>query len=158
MATRRAGEMIGAAALPLGRRGWPVAHLLGLLLAGCASPSNRGPYFPPLGHLGFPIGTYLRIEGVRQAKGKVGDQTLTVDHVNGKALENPTILWIENLRLPSEGRCILAGYETGRWIGVPPEVERIENLEVRQAPWQFQVYFIATSVQEPTSLAEQLRC
>jgi len=46
---------------------------------------------------------------------------------------------------------------TGGWIGVPPEVERIENLAVRQAPWQFQVYFVATSVQEPTSLAEQLR-
>jgi len=112
----------------------------------------------PAGRLGHPIGTYLQLEGVRAETGKVGDQTLSVERVGERSLSPPSEIWIENLHsLPRGERCVLRGYETGRWIGVPPSVEASGDVESQQAMWQFYRYFIATSVQEPPALVEQFR-
>jgi hypothetical protein len=49
----------------------------------------------PGGRLGFPLGTYLTIEGVRaEGKLKLGVNTLLVDTVNGKQLDTPVGIWI----------------------------------------------------------------
>lgn len=112
----------------------------------------------PAGRLGHPIGTYLQIEGVRAEQGKVDDHTLLVDRLGGSPLSPPTAISIDNLdSLPKGARCVLRGYETGRWIGVPPGVEASGEVEPQQAMWQFYRTFIATSVQEPPALVEQFR-
>ncbi|TAL27014.1 MAG: hypothetical protein EPN94_02145 [Nitrospirae bacterium] len=112
----------------------------------------------PMGKLGYPLGTYLTIEGigVRAEKGKkVGVRTLLVDTVNGKKLESPVSISIEieNVDvLPKATRCILRGYESGKMIGVPFEVARKEQVPMPAAMWQFFRYFIVTSVVEPKEL------
>ena len=115
----------------------------------CVAPPEAAaaPIGAPMGRLGLRIGTFVRLEGVRATQGKVGDGSLLVDHVDGVALAQPVELWVENLALPKDVRCALSGYETGRWIGLPPEVERAEHLAPRQAGWQLHLTFIATSVQ-----------
>lgn len=125
-----------------------------LLLSGCAAaPSDRGiDRQPPEGRLGYRIGTYLQIEGVRSEQGKSGNSTLLVDRVNGKAIEPPTPIWLDNLELPRDERCAISGYESGRWIGIPPDVEAHERQQPRQAAWQLRIYFVVTSVQSPESL------
>lgn len=110
----------------------------------------------PSGRLGHPLGTYLTIGGVRAEKGKVGVNTLLVDTVNGKKLEDPIGVWIENVdSLPKDTRCTLRGYESGKMIGVPAEVARKENLPLPQASWQFFRYFVITSVVEPKDLKKK---
>ena len=110
----------------------------------------------PMGRLGFPLGTYLTIEGRRHERGKIAKGTLMVDTVNGKSIEVPIAVPIENLRggvLPPDTRCVMRGYESGRMIGIPGEVARAEGLTVTQAAWQFFRYFVGTSVVQPKSLA-----
>jgi len=107
----------------------------------------------PVGRLGYKLGTYLTIEGVRDTKGKVGVQTLLVDTINGKKIETPVSVWIDNIEsLPAEKRCVIRGYESGKMIGVPDEVIKKENLSQPQASWQFYRYFIITSALEPKDL------
>ncbi len=107
----------------------------------------------PTGRLGYSLGTYLTIEGIRAEKGKVGDQTLLVDTINGEKLKTPIGIWIENIdSLPKDKHCVLRGYESGKMIGVPYEVAEKENISLPQAAWQFYRYFIATSVVEPKNL------
>ena len=107
---------------------------------------------PPAGRLGYRIGSYLTIEGTREEDGKVGVNTLRVDTIDGYRLDKPIDIWIDNVTLPSRERCVLKGYETGRWIGVPDEVLRATESPHPQAVWQFQFYFLATSVEQPKSL------
>lgn len=112
----------------------------------------------PKGRLGHPLGTYLTIEGVRAEAGKVGTRTLLVDTINGKKLDRPIGIWIDNVAsLPKGERCIFRGYESGKMIGVPDEVARAENLPPPQAAWQFCRYFIMTSVVQPEGLDRSLR-
>ncbi|MDY0169578.1 MAG: hypothetical protein RBS80_23755 [Thermoguttaceae bacterium] len=107
----------------------------------------------PNGRLGHRLGTYLTIEGIRAAKGKVGVNTLIVDTVNGKKLDTPMGVWVENVdSLPKDSRCILHGYESGKMIGVPFEVAKKENMPLPQPRWQFFRYFVVTSVVEPIDL------
>jgi hypothetical protein len=107
------------------------------------------------GLLGHPLGSYLTIEGVRQKAGKVGVRTLLVDTVNGRRLNTPTSIWIDNVQeLPSDQRCVLRGYETGRMIGLPREVAEAEGLPLPQTVFQFWRYFLVTSVVKPASLKE----
>jgi hypothetical protein len=109
----------------------------------------------PRGSLGHRLGKYLTIEGVRAEadQGKVGVNTLLVDTVNGKKLDTPVGVWVENVHpLPKATRCILRGYESGRMIGVPGEVAEKEHIEPMQARWQFYRYFIVTSVVQPKDL------
>ena len=107
---------------------------------------------PPVGRLGYRIGTYVTIEGVRAERGKVGVHTLLVDKVSGYKLDEPVGIWVENVELPAGKRCVLKGYETGRWIGVPGEVLHATGAPAPQAAWQFQFYFLATSVEQPKAL------
>jgi len=79
-----------------------------------------------------------------------------VDHVNGAAIDPPQTIWLDNLSLPTNTRCAVSGYESGRWIGLTDEVGAAEGLPLRQGVWQFHRCFIVTSVQEPPSLAAQL--
>jgi hypothetical protein len=112
----------------------------------------------PAGRLGHALGTYLTIEGIRLEKGKVGTRSLQVDTVNGRRLPEPMGIWIENVKdpgLPRGTRCVIKGYESGRMIGIPPEVAEAEHVEPHQACWQLQRYFIMTSVVEPASLEKE---
>lgn len=118
----------------------------------------------PAGRLGHPLGTYLTIEGVRvrpEEGKKVGVNTLLVDTVNGKTLETPIGIWVENVdSLPNDAHCILRGYETGRMVGVPPAVieaakEEGKDITVPQVGWEFHRYFIVTSVIEPKDLKKK---
>jgi hypothetical protein len=112
----------------------------------------------PLGRLGYPVGTYVQIEGFREEHGKVGAHTMAVDTVSGEKLSEPISIWIENLKgggLPLGKRCVLRGYESARMIGLPEEVVKAENLAPHQAAWQMQRYFIVTSVVEPTGLEKE---
>lgn len=102
----------------------------------------------PIGSLGFPIGDYLTLEGKRAHGIKTGTQTLLVDAVNGKRLDSPVGIWIDNVDLPPEFRCRLNGYETIRTLGVPPAVEQAaketgKDICLPQAGWQIQLYFVA---------------
>jgi len=115
----------------------------------------------PAGRLGFPLGTYLRIEGVRVDGPKYGGRTLLVDSINGKKLDTPIDVGIENVdSLPKDKRCILRGYETGQMIGTPPAVEQAAKedgkvITLPQAGWKFHRYFIVISVVEPKDLKKK---
>ncbi len=134
-----------------------VAFLLGGCTSSVARPdparsSLPEPAMPP-GRLGYPLGKYLTIEGVRAERGKVGVRTLLVDKADGREVSPPIGLWIDNTdALPAGTRCVLRGYESGKMIGLPREVAEKENLPLPQAGWQFYRYFIATSVVEPIDL------
>jgi hypothetical protein len=106
---------------------------------------------PPIGRLGQRIGSYLTIEGTRAMTGKTGTRTLIVDTVDGSRLEHTVQMWVDNVSFPVGERCVLKGYETGRWIGTPDSVSQATG-EVSQAAWQFQFYFRATSVEQPKTL------
>ena len=108
----------------------------------------------PTGKLGFKLGTYLAIEGVRQTNGvKTGTHTIVVDTVNGKKCDQPVSIEVANISTLPEGvRCKINGYETGRMIGVPDEVAEKEKIPVPQMTWQFYRSFVATSIVEPKEL------
>lgn len=112
----------------------------------------------PAGRLGHPLGTYLKIEGVRIEGPKTGGRTLLVDTVNGRKLAPPTDVAVENVEsLPASTRCILRGYETGGMVGLPPAVEKAakeegKSVNLPQAGWQFRRWFVVTSVVEPKDL------
>ena len=110
-----------------------------------------GDVEPPVGRLGYRIGTYLTIEGVREEEGKVGISTLLVDSIKGSKLGKPVAIWLEGVDLPAGERCVLKGFETGRWIGTPEEVIRATG-KAPQAAWQFQFYFCTTSIDQPKTL------
>jgi len=115
----------------------------------------------PMGHLGYPLGTYLTIEGVTTNLDKARTQieALIVDKINETKLITPTGIWISNIGsfglLPKGERCVLKGYESGQMIGVPDEVAKTENLPPNQACWQFYKYFIITSIVQPKILEKK---
>lgn len=107
----------------------------------------------PDGKLGYPLGTYLTIAGMRPEIGKGASRSLIVDKINGKKLAQPIEIWIENTQtLPEGKRCILEGYENGEMIGNPGQAIQNGDLTPQQAPWQFYRYFIVTNIIEPTTL------
>ncbi len=138
-----------------------VISAVAAMAGGCVSSGGRmqqmggdlsGPAMPG-GRLGYPLGKYVTIEGVRAEQGKVGVRTLLVDRINGQEVSPAIGVWIDNVAaLPEGGRCVLNGYESGRMIGVPREVVEKEHLSYPQACWQFFRYFIVTSVVEPSGL------
>jgi len=112
-------------------------------------PNERREVEAPVGLLGYRIGTYLTIEGVRAEQGKVGVHTLLVEKVGDHTFPKPIAVWVENADLPKGERCIIKGYETGGWIGVPPQVLEATKQPPPQAKWQFHFVFMATSVEQP---------
>jgi hypothetical protein len=117
-----------------------------------------GPPPMPPAKLGAYLGEYLTIEGVRAEVGKVGKQTLIVDKVGGKKLDEPIPMWVQNLELPAEKRCVLKGYELGEMIGTPPAVIAAAKEQGRtdvgesQAVWQWRPYFVVLIAVEPKGL------
>lgn len=110
----------------------------------------------PMGRLGHPIGTYLTIEGTRAEKGKVRANTLAIDKVNGKAIDQPIGVCIDNIdALPKGERCVFVGYESGKWIGTPPDVIKNTGCTVGQVPWQFYRFFLVISAEAPKELKEK---
>ena len=111
----------------------------------------------PRGKLGYPIGTFLKIEGIRAEVGKVGVNTLSVEKVNGIMLSKPPCIWVDNVdSLPKGKRCVLTGYESGKWIGTPPDViKNLGGVAVSQAPWHFYRFFLVISAEEPKELREK---
>lgn len=108
-----------------------------------------------MGSLGYPVGKYLEIEGVRETGGMTGHRTLRVDTIQGEKLDRPVCLWIENVRggaLPAGERCVIRGYESVRMIGLPDGVVEAEHLPPTQALWQMQRFFVMTSAVEPKGL------
>jgi hypothetical protein len=130
-----------------------------VLLNGCTAPVTRPPTTidagpgTHMGRLGRRLGTYLTIEGVRSDTGKVGTRTLRVDTIDGRPLNPPIDIWIDNVAaLPADGqRIALKGYESGRYIGLPPDVERALG-DARQAPWQFYQYFLVVPIDVPAGI------
>lgn len=92
---------------------------------------------------------------MRETSGKVDASYLLVDRVNGQPLTPPQAIWVQDLQLPIGVRCRLAGFESGRWIGLPGDVVAAEGIGPTQAAWQFQHFFVATSAQAPPDLAAQ---
>jgi hypothetical protein len=96
--------------------------------------------------LGVPFDAPIIIEGMRAEEVKGGNRILAVDRINGEKLKKPILIWIENVKspwLPKDKRCVLLGYETGRWIG---------GNDGQQFIWQFHQEFIITQVFEPATL------
>ena len=122
-----------------------------LAFAGDAPPVLHGDGGEvPIGRLGDPVGSYLTIEGMRAERGKVGNRTILVDTVNGKKLDKPIGIWIDNAVLPPKFRCTIKGYETMEMIGQPPAVETVakeagKSIGRPQAVWQAHFYFVALS-------------
>ena len=115
------------------------------------------PPMPPA-KLGTYLGEYLTVEGVRAEVGKVGKQTLIVDKVGGKKLDTPIPMWVHNLELPADKRCVLKGYELGEMIGTPPAVIAAAKEQGRtdvgesQAAWHWRPYFVVLIAVEPKGL------
>ena len=114
----------------------------------------------PIGELGYPIGSYLVIEGKRVDGIKTGVSTLAVSKVNGNELKKVIHIWIDNIDLPKGKKCIIKGYETFKTLGVPPAViqaaeENNKDVTMPQWGWQVWFYFIATSVVSPKELKIQ---
>lgn len=127
----------------------PRAVLALALLAACATEPQPAQ---PHGRLGHPFGTWLHVECVRNAHGKVGPHDVLIERIDGHICEPPIAMSLENLAVPPGERIQLAGYETGRWIGMPDAVAMAENLPTTQAAWQFAHSFVVTSVHAPESL------
>ena len=111
----------------------------------------------PRGKLGYPIGTFLKIEGIRAEVGKVGVNTLSVEKVNGIMLSKPPCIWVDNIdSLPKGQRRVLPGYESGKWIGTPPDViKNLGGIALEQAAWCFYRFFLVISAEEPKELREK---
>ena len=58
------------------------------------------PWVLPIGSLGFPLGTYLTIEGQRAEGIKLGIRSLGIYTINGKRLERPIGIWVDNVESP----------------------------------------------------------
>ena len=105
----------------------------------------------PVGKLGYPLGSYLIIEGTRPSKGKGTKQCLVVDTASGHKLPAPVPMYFR-FTLPEGVHCVFKGYETGEWIGSAPgevlsSVPRDELYS--QSPWHFQNRFVIVSVVQP---------
>ena len=146
--------------------------LVGFVCLGCRAsrPSAVGiaeeksvhlsPSFPmtsPIGRLGLPIGTYLRIEGHRyeptKPPFKVHARTILVDTVQDKRLDVPIKLSIKNVDTDSldiETRCVFNGYEAGVWGGSPEGLP--PGTPVESHVFHFHPYFVVVSVEAPKGL------
>jgi hypothetical protein len=112
-----------------------------------------------MGTLGFPLGTYLLIEGTRYAPEQPAlvptDCVLVVDTVNGKKLSKPIWIEIEGTVLTAGVRYLFKGYEDGAMRGQPPALDQADREAGREPPvlqqsgWYFEFRFIPTSIVSP---------
>ena len=135
-----------------------VVHHLRRNAGNVAHPAvtETGPQSPD-GRLG-PLGRFLTIAGVETRAHKAETGTILVDTVDGRQLDKPIPLLIQNLRdIPAGQRIVVQGYESGAMIGKPAEVERFEEqagtLAGRsQVPFQWRPYFVVVKAVEPHGL------
>lgn len=122
-------------------------------------PDKRQDIGKPIGVLGLHFGTFAIVEGQRAiGRGIRGTQHLRITKINGKSLETPVNLWIENVgSLPADTQIVLRGYESGRFVGQPHDVASRENWTPAPALFQFQHYFIVSSIVEPAELKETFK-
>jgi len=143
-----------------------------LLLAGFCTVSaqtNNTPAEPisikldnngiPIGTLGFPIGSYLTIEGVKAKQNPMimANQDLClVETVNGIKLAKPVTIEIEKAKGWSNNvPFVFKGYETFGMVGTPPAEEAAAKEAGRkdfmpmQVVWHLSFYFVVTSVEAP---------
>ena len=113
----------------------------------------RGPTVetPQMGTLGYPIGTYLTIEGHRDDTSPNPD-SYVIDRVNGAQFQKPVNVSIQNLHLPRPDpseRCVINGYELsmGRARPQPPRGAAPPPIAAHSG-----FIFWATSVREPADL------
>ena len=144
-----------------------LAVVLALFTAACESPgvhstaqdARAALQRTPDGSLGFPLGTYLSIEGFRTEGVNLGPPTLRVERIGDKACAPPIILPIDyglRFELPRGVRCVLRGYESGRMVGIPGAVAEAERLPLQQTVWHFFRHFVVTSIVEPESLRQSM--
>ena len=104
-----------------------------------------------IGHFGIPIGTTIKIEGVRAQPSKLTNKmTLHVHKVNGKNFiadeRYSPFIQIANVgELPETERIVLEGYESIEWRGDP------------ERNWHINVPFVVTKVIAPESLKRNLK-
>ncbi len=181
LTTRSSEQRLAAGSFSLSRLAWPAAVAeLGLVrrrhpttmktsiaflccllfaitcrcqtLAERTEPQPDESQRPPVGVLGYPLGSYLTIEGVRveSGQGRRATESLIVDTVSGHKLAKPVTIHISTM-LPS-GRCIFKGYEEGSWAGDwPPEVDHFQSrggLHLSES-WHFRNVFTITLVVAP---------
>jgi hypothetical protein len=111
----------------------------------------------PIGKLGYPMGSFLTLEGVATEHPLFMGPGFVVDSVNGRKLASSIMVVVEqnakSPRLPKGERCIIRGYESGEMIGEPEAVYKAENIQIRsQFGWQFYKCFMVTSVIQPKTL------
>ena len=114
----------------------------------------------PIGKLGYPLGTYLRIEAHPYRPTtpplKVLSGTMLVNAVRDERLETPIKLVVRNLDLSSvspDTPCVINGYESGAWVGSPEGLP--PGTPTESTRFHFHNYFVVTSVDAPKELAQQ---
>ena len=126
------------------------------IASACAESPRRGipeNVSEPIGCLGYRIGSYLQVEGVRADKGMGASRILMIDTIDGERLKSPIGIRIEDMsELPKGVRVVLKGYESGRWIGTPDEVEKVHPELQAQSGWQFFHFFVPTDIISPSTL------
>ncbi len=104
------------------------------------------------GHLGMPIGRFVIIEGERTSQKSANGHPyyLSVSKVNGEPLENSAVIQIDNLeKLPASKSYIFKGYETGKMVGVPPDVPTKKGSIHSGDVWHFDVSFVVVETVKP---------
>lgn len=121
-------------------------------------PSSN--YVPP-GLLGYPLGTYLTIEGVAgQTKGGI---RVLVETVNGQPLTSETYIHVTSIYVTEKTRCKIKGYETGAMAGEPPAFTKSgaesdpKWKRTQLNKWQFWYYFVPMSIEYPEELVKKLK-
>jgi hypothetical protein len=121
----------------------------------------------PFGTLGFPVGSYLTIEGVKEKPQILQNQHWLVDTVNGSKLTKPVSIDVEHISmidwtnnvdtrsLPDGQRFIFKGYETLEMIGTSPGLKAAAKESgqgvpaIQQDLWHLYFYFVVTSIVAP---------
>jgi len=144
--------------------------LLAGYCSGCAQTNNatswdwqkpiiRDGSGVPIGTLGFPIGSYLTIEGIKAKQDPMIMQNqdfCLVEKVNGSRLAKPVTIEIETANGWSNGvPFVFKGGEYFRMVGTPPAEEAAameagrKDFMSSQSIWHLQFYFRVTSVVAP---------
>ena len=120
--------------------------------------SPQQPHYVPSGLLGYPLGTYLTIEGLaRQTKGGIRVQ---VEAINDVPCNAEIHIHVPRIYVTQNTKCKIKGYETGGMVGVPPALIQLEpnnlNHRLQQATWHLWRSFVPTSIVYPKELSVQL--
>ncbi len=89
----------------------------------------------PIGILGYRIGEYLTLEGVKE-KGvfKAGGR-LVVEKINGEVLAKPIAIGLQNVSLPDDQRVVVKGCEIFQIYGNPADYWRKKEMGEPVSDW-----------------------